>query len=135
MRSRLPACAPGGEAEAKKLGLETFVIGGPTPAAKFDGPIDTIGGEVAASLFPFIKHGGTVVAIAGLPENHPKDGPVKAVNMMGANNVAELGILFEAIEHGALVLPIARRLPLASVGEGHRIYEASNVGGKILFTA
>jgi hypothetical protein len=55
--------------------------------------------------------------------------------MMGANNVVELGILLEATSRGDLVLPIARRLPLASVGEGHRIYEAGNVGGKIIFTA
>ena len=125
----------GREAEARKLGLETLVIGGPAQAAKFDGAVDTIGGEVAASLFPFVKHGGSVVAIAGLPENHPKDGPVKAVNMMGANNVAELEILLAATSRGDLVLPIAKRLPMARVGEGHRLYEAGNVGGKIVFTA
>ena len=125
----------GREAEARKLGLETLVIGGPAQAAKFDGAVDTIGGEVAASLFPFVKHGGSVVAIAGLPENHPKDGPVKAVNMMGANNVAELEILLAAMSRGDLVLPIAKRLPMARVGEGHRLYEAGNVGGKIVFTA
>lgn len=115
--------------------METLVLGGPAPAAKFDGAVDTIGGDVAASLFHFVKHGGSVVAVAGLPEKHPKDGPVKAVNMMGANNVVELGILLEAIGRGDLVLPIAKRLPISAVGEGHRIYEAGNVGGKILFTA
>ena len=125
----------GREAEARKLGLETMVIGGPAPAAKFDGAVDTIGGEVAASLFSLVKDGGKVATIAGLPENHPKDGAVKAVSVFGKNNVADLSALLAAVGRGDLILPIAKRLPLSDIAEGHRLYEAGNVGGKIVFTA
>ena len=125
----------GREGEARKLGLEPMVIGGPAPAAKFDGAVDTVGGEVAASLLSLVKDGGKVATIAGLPENHPKDGAVKAVSVFGKNNVADLSTLLAAVGRGDLVLPIARRIPLSNIAEGHRLYEAGSVGGKIVFTA
>ena len=125
----------GRETEARKLGVETFVIGGPAPAAKFDGAVDTLGGEVAASLFLTVKDGGTLVAVAGLPEGAAKDHSVKAVSMSVANNVTELAMLLDAVGRGDLVLPIAKRLPISEVAEGHRLYEAGNLRGKIVFTA
>lgn len=125
----------GREAEAKKIGLEILVIGGPAPASKFDGAVDTVGGEVAASLFTLVKDGGKVAGVAGLPENHPKDAAVKAVSVFGKNNVTDLAALLEAVGRGDLVLPVAKRLPLTDIAEGHELYEAGHIGGKIVFTA
>lgn len=122
----------GQEAAAAALGVETFTLGG-TPAQKFDGAVDTKGGDIAGALFGLVKDGGTIGAIAGLPESAPTDGRVNAVGVHGASDAADLTVLLEAAATGDLTIPVAHRLPLADVGEGHRLYAAGQAGGKIVF--
>lgn len=122
----------GQEAAAAALGVETFVLG-TTPAAKFDGAIDTKGGDVAGSLFALVKDGGTIAAVAGMPDSAPKDGPVQVGAVYGLSKAADLQVLVAATARGDLDIPVAHRVPLADIGEGHRLYASGKAGGKIVF--
>lgn len=122
----------GREAAAASLGVETFTLGS-TPAQKFDGAVDTEGGEIAGSLFGLVKDGGTVAAIAGLPESAPTDGKVNAVGVYGTADAADLAVLLDAAAKGDLSIPVGKRLPLAEIGEGHGLYASGQAGGKIVF--
>ncbi len=126
------AIRTGQEAAVVALGIETFNLGS-APALKFDGAVDTKGGEIAGSLFGLVKDGGTIGAIAGLPENAPTDGKVNAVGVYGVADAADLAVLLEAAAKGELTIPVSKRLPLAEVGEGHRLYATGQAGGKIVF--
>lgn len=44
-------------------------------------------------------------------------------------------MLVAAAARGDLSIPVAHRLPLAEVGEGHRLYATGQSGGKIVFVA
>lgn len=123
---------PGQEAAAAALGVESFVIG-TTPSAKFDGAVDSKGGDIATSLFALVKDGGTIAAVAGLSENAPKHGPVTAVNVFGTSRAADLKVLVDAAARGEFGIPIGTRLSLAQIGEGHRLYASGKAGGKIVF--
>jgi NADPH:quinone reductase-like Zn-dependent oxidoreductase len=126
------AIRAGQEAAVASLGVETFTLGSPPPQ-KFDGAVDTKGGEIAGSLFGLVKDGGTIGAIAGLPENAPSDGKVNAVGVYGVADAADLTVLLEAAAKGDLNIPVGKRLPLAEIGEGHRLYASGGAKGKIVF--
>lgn len=126
------AIRAGQEDAAKTLGTELFVLGS-SPAQKFDGAVDTKGGEIAGSLFALVKDGGTIAAVAGLPAGAVRDGAVKAVDVLGVADSADLQVLLDAAARGEFDIPVSKRLPLADVAEGHRLYAAGEARGKIVF--
>lgn len=123
-----------------------------------DGVFDLLGGETLARCFAVVKHGGTVVSIAGLPE------PQTALKDLGRGRalavlfwLASLGLRRQARRHGAryrflfmhpsgaelaelaalidvgtLTPVIDRVFPLDQVAEAFAYLEAGHAKGKVV---
>ncbi len=124
-------------AEASGLGAEG-VVALDDPAAverlpMLDGIADTVGGETLEGLLHKVKKGGTIASVVGASSGAAALGLV--VRAMWAHaDAARLTALAGAVAAGELVIPIARRLPLAEAREAQRIAE-HHAGGKVLLLA
>ncbi len=124
-------------AEASGLGAEG-VVALDDPAAverlpMLDGIADTVGGETLEGLLHKVKKGGTIASVVGASSGASALGLV--VRAMWAHaDAARLTALAGAVAAGELVIPIARRLPLAEAREAQRIAE-HHAGGKVLLLA
>ena len=119
-------------AEAKALTGEALIIGAGGERS-FDKAIDTAGGPVAAAAIALLRYGGTLAAVAGIPEGSNADGRITIANIMGTENAAQLQQIADAAGRGDLVIPVAKTLSLSDVPEAHRLVAAGQVGGKIVF--
>jgi NADPH:quinone reductase-like Zn-dependent oxidoreductase len=123
-------------AEAAKLGADGVValdddseIGRLPP---LDSVADTIGGGTLSTLLGKVKTGGTIGCVAGEPAGAKERGLVVHAMRVHADarRLAELG---QAVAEGRLVIPIAKRLPLAQAREAQKLAESSP-GGKVVLT-
>ena len=121
-------------ADAQKLGAHAVValdddgdIGGLSP---LDALADTVGGPTTQKLLAKLKPGGRIGSVVGEPAGAKERGlTVRAfLAHPDSKRLAELG---RAVADGKLVIPIARRFPLAQAGEAQKAAEAG-AGGKIL---
>jgi NADPH:quinone reductase-like Zn-dependent oxidoreductase len=119
--------------EAKALGIDALAIDEPGANASFDAAISLVGGPVAATAIEWVRDGGVLVAVAGVPEGANADGRIRIVNVVATEDAVTLQKIADAAASGKLSIPAAKTLPLAQVGEGHRLLEAGHVGGKIVF--
>ena len=98
-----------------------------------DGIADTVGGETLEGLLHKVTKGGTIASVVGASSGAAALGLV--VRAMWAHaDAARLTALAGAVAAGELVIPIARRLPLAEAREAQRIAE-HHAGGKVLLLA
>lgn len=124
------------KAEAAKLGADVVVALddadelGPLP--QLDAIADTVGGETIQKLLAKVKSGGTIGSVVGEPAGAKERGlTVRA--MLTHDDPKRLGELARAVADGKLVVPIARRFPLAQAGEAQKVAEAG-AGGKVVLT-
>jgi NADPH:quinone reductase-like Zn-dependent oxidoreductase len=93
---------------------------------------DTVGGETTRKLLAKMNPGGTIGSVVGEPPGAREHGlTVKSILTHSDRN--RLAALARAVADGKLVIPIARRFPLAQAAEAHRFAE-SGAGGKVLLT-
>ncbi len=121
-------------ADAAKLGADGVValdddseIGRLPP---LDGVADTVGGGTLSTLLGMVKTGGTIGCVAGEPAGAKERGLVVHAMRVHADarRLAELG---QAVAEGRLVIPIAKKLPLAQAREAQKLAESSP-GGKVV---
>jgi NADPH:quinone reductase-like Zn-dependent oxidoreductase len=119
---------------AAKLGADAVVALdddaeiGKLPA--LDGIADTVGGETIQKLLAKLKPGGKLGSVVGEPAGARDKGfVVKAIHTR--SDPRRLGELAQAVAEGKLVIPIAKRFPLAEAAAAHELAE-KHVDGKVL---
>ena len=122
------------KAEAAKLGADGVVAidddGDLARLPALDGIADTVGGETIQTLLAKLKPGGKLGSVLGEPAGAKEKGfLVKA--FMTRSDPKRLGELARAVADGKLVIPIARRFPLAEAAAAHELAE-THVDGKVL---
>jgi NADPH:quinone reductase-like Zn-dependent oxidoreductase len=95
-----------------------------------DGIADTVNGPTIQKLLGKVKPGGKIGSVLGEPAGAKERGlVVKAI--LTHDDAKRLGELAGAVAEGKLVIPIARRFPLAEAAAAHELAEKSP-GGKLL---
>ena len=121
---------------AAQLGAEGVVAlddaGDLATLPPLDGIADTVGGETAQKLLEKLKAGGTIGSIVGEPAGAKQRGFVVHA-ILTHSDAQRLATLGQAVADGKLVIPIARRFPLAQAAEAHKLTE-KGAGGKVILT-
>jgi NADPH:quinone reductase-like Zn-dependent oxidoreductase len=92
---------------------------------------DTVGGQTIATLLAKVKAGGIIGSVLGEPEGAKERGlTVSAVRAQPDS--ARLAKLAAAVADGSLVIPIAKRFPLAEAAAAHEFAERGGVGKVLL---
>jgi NADPH:quinone reductase-like Zn-dependent oxidoreductase len=99
---------------------------------RLDSIADTIGGPTTAKLLDKVKPGGTIGSVVGAPAGAKERGLVVRA-MMAHPDATQLAKLGQAVAEGRLVIPIAKRLPLAQAREAQTLAER-HAGGKVILT-
>jgi NADPH:quinone reductase-like Zn-dependent oxidoreductase len=124
-------------AEAAKLGADAVVaIDDEAEIARLptlDGIADTVGGEVTQKLLAKLKPGGKIGSVLGEPAGAKERGFVVRA-FLTHSDPKRLGELAQAVADGKLVVPIAKRFPLAEAAAAHALAE-QHVDGKVLLVA
>ena len=124
------------KAEAAALGADQVVaLDDDADVARLpalDAIADTVGGETTQRLLAKLKAGGTVGSVVGEPKGARERGLVVRAIMAHAD-ARRLAQLAGAVAEGKLVIPIARRFPLAEAGQAQKLAETGG-GGKVLLT-
>ena len=97
---------------------------------ELDGIADTVGGETIKRLLGKVKRGGTIGSVVGEPEGAKEQGLVVR-SMLAHPDAKRLAQLAEAVAHGKLEIPIAKKLPLAEARMAQTLAQRS-VGGKVI---
>ena len=123
-------------AEAAKLAADGVVVlddeGELAKLPSLDGVADTVGGETTQKILGRVKSGGTIGSVLGEPAGAKDRGfVVRAV--LAHPDAKRLADLVQAVAQGKLVIPIARRFPLAEVRAAHQLAE-KGPGGKVVLT-
>ena len=125
--------------EAAELGADVVVVrldGHESDVAKLpplDALADTVGGETTQKLLGKLKAGGAIGSVVGEPAG-AKDRGFVVRAIMTHSDPKRLGELAQAVADGKLVIPIARRFPLAQAAEAQKVAEA-HIGGKVVLLA
>jgi NADPH:quinone reductase-like Zn-dependent oxidoreductase len=124
-------------AEAAKLGADVVVaLDDPGDVEKLpalDAIADTVGGETTQKLLGKLKAGGAIGSAVGEPAGAKERG-FEVHAFLTHSDPKRLAELAQAVADGKLVIPIARRFPLAQAAEAQKVAEA-HVGGKVLLFA
>jgi NADPH:quinone reductase-like Zn-dependent oxidoreductase len=97
-----------------------------------DALADTVGGATTQKLLGKLKAGGRIGSVVGEPAGAKERGlAVRA--FLAHPDSARLGKLAAEVAAGRLVIPIARRFPLAEAAHAHELAEKGGVG-KVLLT-
>src|ERR1700690_1476992 len=123
-------------AEAAKLAADGVVVlddeGELAKLPSLDSVADTVGGETTQKILGRVKSGGTIGSVLGEPAGAKDRGfVVRAV--LAHPDAKRLADLVQAVAQGKLVIPIARRFPLAEVRAAHQLAE-KGPGGKVVLT-
>jgi NADPH:quinone reductase-like Zn-dependent oxidoreductase len=119
---------------AKALGANAVAIDEDDAVAAlepFDAIADTVGGPTIARLLPRVKPGGTIGSVLGEPPGARERGlTVRA--LMARPDAKRLGELARDVADGKLVIPIARRFPLAEARAAQELAERGGIGKVLL---
>jgi NADPH:quinone reductase-like Zn-dependent oxidoreductase len=95
-----------------------------------DGIADTLGASTTEKLIDRVRPGGAIASVASDPKGAEERGIV--VRHHSAHpDPQRLAALVRAVADGALVIPIAKRLPLAQIREAQQLAE-HGAGGKVI---
>ena len=121
--------------EAKALGADAIIILGDEDwtGAPFDHVADTVGGPEVASLCRHVAEGGSICTVSTTPID-PQGLPAVPVFFAVHPDAARLEAIGHSVAHGAITMPVARRLPLDQATEAHRLVEAGGLGGRVVLT-
>jgi NADPH:quinone reductase-like Zn-dependent oxidoreductase len=97
-----------------------------------DGIANTVFGDTATRLVPYVKQGGTVGSVVGDVPGAKERG-LKVNAFRAEPNAKQLQELAEAVAKERFRIPIAKRFKLEQIGEAHKAAE-KGPGGKILIT-
>lgn len=97
---------------------------------QFDAIADTVGGDTMQKLLPHVRRGGTIGSVLGKPPGAEERGLVVRAIFAHPDPVRLADLGRAAAEH-RLVIPIARRFPLAQVRAAHQFAERG-AGGKVI---
>jgi NADPH:quinone reductase-like Zn-dependent oxidoreductase len=120
---------------ARKLGADSLLALDDEAAiaalAPLDRIADTLGGDVIERLLPKLKSGGILGSAVGEPAAAKARGvTVHAFHAVpNSKRLAELGA---AVASGELVIPIARRFPLAEAAAAQALAERGGIGKVLL---
>jgi NADPH:quinone reductase-like Zn-dependent oxidoreductase len=95
-----------------------------------DAIADTVGGAVTQKLLPKVKPGGRIGSVVGEPAGAKERGLLVHAFLAHADS-KRLGELGRAVAAGELLIPIAKRFPLADAGKAQKLAE-HGAGGKVL---
>jgi NADPH:quinone reductase-like Zn-dependent oxidoreductase len=122
------------KAAAEALGVDAVVAldddGAIAALPALDGIADTVSGPTVQKLYAKLRAGGKIGSALGEPPGAKERGFVVRA-FMTASNPQRLGALAEDVAAGRLVIPIARRFPLAEAARAHELAE-SGADGKVL---
>ncbi len=96
-----------------------------------DAIADTVGGDTIKKLFGKLKAGGILGSVLGEPAGAKERGIVVHA-LMAHPDSAMLAKYAAAVAQGKLVIPIAKKLPLARAREAQTLVEKEHLGGKVL---
>ena len=100
-----------------------------------DVALDTVGGEVTASLLPALRDGGTIVTIASAPpEEAARERGIRAELLIMDAGTEELTRIGELVAAGEVRVEIAETFPLEEARQAHELSEAGHVRGKLVLT-
>jgi NADPH:quinone reductase-like Zn-dependent oxidoreductase len=120
--------------EASRLGAAGVVaIDDDAEIAKLPvltGIADTVGGDTIKKLYAKLKSGGVIGSVLGEPAGAKERGFVVHA-LMTRPDSAMLAKYAAAVAEGQLVIPIAKKMPLARAGEAQAFAE-KHAGGKVL---
>jgi NADPH:quinone reductase-like Zn-dependent oxidoreductase len=121
--------------EAKRLGADGVVaLDDDADVAKLptlDAIADTVGGETIKKLYGKLKAGGVIGSVLGESEGAKERGFVVHAFMSHPDS-GMLARYAAAVAEGKLVIPIAKKVPLAQAGEAQTLAEKKHPGGKVL---
>jgi NADPH:quinone reductase-like Zn-dependent oxidoreductase len=118
---------------AAKLGVDGVIAlddekADPLPV--FDGIADTVGGASTEKLLDRVRRGGTVGTVVGEPPGARERG-IEVRHLWAHPDHVRLASILRAVAEGALVLPIAKRFPLAQIREAQEAAQ-KGAGGKVV---
>lgn len=95
--------------------------------------VDTVGGEALASVWPTLKHGGTLVSIAGQPdEEKARERNVRTARFAAQTSSDLLATFAHMIDEGQLKVAVATRIPLREAFKAHEISQSGHGKGRIV---
>jgi len=94
---------------------------------------DTVGGPAVEKVVAKVKAGGRVGSVVGEPPSARERG-LTIRTMLAHPDARRLAELAQAAADGALVIPIAKRLPLSEARQAHELAE-KGAGGKVLLVS
>jgi NADPH:quinone reductase-like Zn-dependent oxidoreductase len=125
-------------AEAMKLGASEVVAlddeADRNNLPMLDAIANTIGGESVTKLLDKLKPGGVIGSVVGEPAGAKERGSTVRAFMAHAS-AATLSKYATAVARGELVIPIAKRFPLARAAEAQALAENGRPGGKVVLVA
>ena len=100
-----------------------------------DVALDTVGGDVTATLVPTLREGGVIFTIASAPpEEAARERGARAVMHVTSPNPEELTRIGEQVASGEVRLELSEVLPLDQVQRAHELSESGHTRGKIVLT-
>jgi NADPH:quinone reductase-like Zn-dependent oxidoreductase len=94
---------------------------------------DTVGGETLASAWPTLKRGGTLVSIAGQPDEAKARGlGVRATRFSSQVNTELLSTFAQLIEEGQVKVVVGATFPLSEAGKAQNLSQSGHGRGRII---
>jgi NADPH:quinone reductase-like Zn-dependent oxidoreductase len=97
---------------------------------QLDSIADTVGGQTLQKVLGKVKTGGTVASVLGEPPGARSRGLEVRAHRVHPDRV-RLAQLAKAVAEGGLVIPVAKRMPLAQIREAQALAE-HGAGGKVV---
>jgi NADPH:quinone reductase-like Zn-dependent oxidoreductase len=119
--------------QARKLGVDVVALDDETELQRLprlDAIADTIDGDTLSRLIDKVKPGGTIGTVLGEPAGAKEHGLAVRTHLTHPDS-GRLAALARSVADGKLVIPIAKRMPLADIREAHALAERG-AGGKIV---
>ena len=125
---RLGADCPIALTPARRRALDDAADCGRLPT--LDGIADTLGASTTDKLLDRVRPGGVIASVASEPKGAQERG-IAVRHHWAHPDPERLAVLVRAVAEGALVIPIAKRFPLAQIREAQEFAE-HGAGGKVI---
>jgi uncharacterized protein (TIGR02246 family) len=125
--------------DAKTLAVDQIVATDDAEAFSkvtgLDAVADTVGGKTGEALMAKVKPGGTFASVLGTPANAADYTNVHVAEVYAVPNPESVLAMAKAVQSGALVIPIGKKMPLAEAASAHQQMADRTVRGKIVLVA